>query len=133
MNDNPEWTEETFRRSLRRDRRRRMMAGEFDSGRDISDLRAFLGMTQEQFALALRISVHTLRGWEQGRRRPDGPAVALLSLAARHPRLLLNDAGRTTGGAATANGSAKTAAREPAGSRVHRHGGGDQRTPLWAA
>jgi putative transcriptional regulator len=32
------------------------------------------------------ISVHTLGNWEQGRRRPDGRAVALLRIAARHPR-----------------------------------------------
>jgi putative transcriptional regulator len=37
----------------------------------------------------LGISVHTLRNWEQGRRRPDGPALALLRIAARHPRIIL--------------------------------------------
>jgi putative transcriptional regulator len=26
--------------------------------------------------------------WEQGRRRPEGPAVALLRIAARHPRII---------------------------------------------
>ena len=44
--------------------------------------------TQEQFAVALGISVHTLRNWEQGRRSPEGPALALLRIAARHPRVL---------------------------------------------
>jgi hypothetical protein len=34
------------------------------------------------------ISVHTLRNWEQGRRRPEGPAIGLLRIAARHPRIL---------------------------------------------
>jgi hypothetical protein len=29
------------------------------------------------------ISVHTLRNWEQGRRRPEGAAIALLCIAAR--------------------------------------------------
>ena len=37
---------------------------------------------------ALGISVHTLRNWEQGRRRPEGPALALLRIAARHPRII---------------------------------------------
>jgi putative transcriptional regulator len=29
-----------------------------------------------------------LRNWEQGRRKPDGPALALLKIAARHPRIV---------------------------------------------
>ncbi len=57
-------------------------------GDDIAALRRFVGMTQEQFAGALAISVHTLRNWEQGRRSPEGPALALLRIAARHPRVL---------------------------------------------
>ena len=50
--------------------------------------RRFAALTQEEFAEALGISVHTLRNWEQGRRSPDGPALALLRIAARHPRVL---------------------------------------------
>lgn len=34
------------------------------------------------------ISVHTLRNWEQGRRKPEGPAIALLRIAARHPNII---------------------------------------------
>ena len=45
-------------------------------------------MTQVAFANALGFSVHTLRNWEQGRRTPEGPALALLRIAARHPRVL---------------------------------------------
>ena len=40
-------------------------------------LRTFVGLSQPQFAVALGISVHTLRNWEQDRRRPEGPALAL--------------------------------------------------------
>jgi putative transcriptional regulator len=47
-----------------------------------------LGMTQRSFSDALGISIHTLRNWEQGRRNPEGPALALLRIAARHPRVL---------------------------------------------
>ncbi|MDX1584530.1 MAG: helix-turn-helix domain-containing protein [Thermoanaerobaculia bacterium] len=47
-----------------------------------------MGLTQSQFADAMGISVHTLRNWEQDRRRPEGPAIALLRIAARHPRIL---------------------------------------------
>ena len=32
------------------------------------------------------VGVATLRNWEQGRRIPDGPALALLRVAARNPR-----------------------------------------------
>lgn len=49
---------------------------------------AFCRLTQVQFALAMGISVHTLRNWEQGRRHPEGPAIALLRIAARHPRII---------------------------------------------
>ena len=40
------------------------------------------------FARAMEISVHTLRNWEQGRRKPEGSAVALLRIAARHPKII---------------------------------------------
>ncbi len=36
----------------------------------------------------LGISVHTLRNWEQDRRTPEGPALALLRIAARHPHVV---------------------------------------------
>jgi putative transcriptional regulator len=65
------------------------MAGHVESGADVTALRRFIGLTQEQFAAAMGISVHTLRNWEQGRRHPDGPAIALLRIAARHPRVIL--------------------------------------------
>ena len=64
------------------------MLGQFHSGDDVVALRRFVGLTQAQFAAAMGISVHTLRNWEQGRRQPDGPAVALLRIAARHPRII---------------------------------------------
>jgi putative transcriptional regulator len=47
-----------------------------------------LGLTQIEFARAIGISVHKLRNWEQGRRHPEGPAIALLRIAARHPRII---------------------------------------------
>ena len=68
--------------------RRRLMQGRFESGKDIAALRGFIRLTQAQFARAMGISVHTLRNWEQDRRMPEGPAIALLRIAARHPRIL---------------------------------------------
>jgi putative transcriptional regulator len=60
------------------------VAGEPDS----REIRARLGLTQEEFAEALCISVKTLRNWEQGRREPSGPAMRLLQIAAKHPEVL---------------------------------------------
>ena len=48
-------------------------------------LRDRLGMTQEEFAARYRIPVGTLRDWEQGRKRPDAPARAYLTIIARDP------------------------------------------------
>jgi DNA-binding transcriptional regulator YiaG len=88
MTDIPELTERQLARAIPARLRRRLMLGQFESGDDIAALRRFVGLTQTQFAQAMGISVHTLRNWEQGRRRPDGPAVALLRIAARHPRII---------------------------------------------
>ena len=83
-----ELTNEDFARAIPRKLRERIARGDISGGQDIVSLRSFVGMTQTQFAGALGISVHTLRNWEQGRRAPEGPALALLRIAARHPRVL---------------------------------------------
>lgn len=88
MTDVPELTDDQLARAIPGRLRKRLMQGRFDSGADIAALRTFVGMTQAEFAQAIGISVHTLRNWEQGRRKPEGPAVALLRIAARHPRIL---------------------------------------------
>ena len=69
------------------------MRGQIDPVKDVAALRRFAGLTQAEFAEALSISVHTLRNWEQGRRTPEGPALALLRIAARHPRVLRENLG----------------------------------------
>ena len=84
----PELTEEQFDRAIPARVRKRLMLGKFESGDDVAVLRRFVGLTQIQFAQAMGISVHTLRNWEQGRRRPEGSAIALLRIAARHPRII---------------------------------------------
>ena len=88
MTDIPELTEEDFETAIPARVRRRLIQGKFESGEDIAALRRFVRLTQEQFATAMGISVHTLRNWEQDRRRPEGPALALLRIAARHPRII---------------------------------------------
>lgn len=55
---------------------------------DIVEARLNCGLSQRQFAAALRISPRTLQQWEQGRRRPSGAAETLLKIVARHPEVL---------------------------------------------
>lgn len=52
-------------------------------------IRKRLGMTQAQFAHALRIPVATLRNWEQGRNAIDPAARSLLIVVARDPESVL--------------------------------------------
>ncbi len=87
MSDREELTREELSRALTRAQRKRIVAGNLEPG-DVAALRRFICLTQEQFAEALGISVHTLRNWEQDRVSPDGPGLALLRIAARHPRIV---------------------------------------------
>jgi putative transcriptional regulator len=45
---------------------------------DVKHVRAKFAATQKQFARLIGVSPETLRNWETGRRRPHGPARALL-------------------------------------------------------
>ena len=99
MTEIPEQTPEHLARSIKASVRRRLMRGEFETGEDVAALRRFVGLTQTQFARAIGISVHTLRNWEQGRRRPKGPAIAL-RIAARHPRIIRESLATATSSAA---------------------------------
>ena len=52
---------------------------------EIVELRYMFHATQRHFARMFGISVETLRNWEQGKRRPMGPARALLRVARANP------------------------------------------------
>lgn len=52
---------------------------------DIKAIRISLEKSQSEFALMIGVSVATLQNWEQGRRHPEGPARALLKVAAKNP------------------------------------------------
>lgn len=56
---------------------------------DIRAIRDKLEKSQEEFALMIGVSVATLQNWEQGRRRPEGPARALLRVAAKNPQAVV--------------------------------------------
>ena len=88
MTDIPELTDNQLHSAIPARVRKRLIEGRFETGEDIAQLRSFIGLTQKDFAKAIEISVHTLRNWEQGRRKPEGPALALLKIAARHPRII---------------------------------------------
>ncbi|MGY6555229.1 MAG: helix-turn-helix domain-containing protein [Wenzhouxiangella sp.] len=88
MNDIPEISDIQFEQAISARLRARLKRGDIASGDDIAALRRFVGLSQSDFARAMEISVHTLRNWEQGRRKPDGPALALLKIAARHPKII---------------------------------------------
>jgi len=53
-------------------------------------IRERLGLSQSKFARLLGISVSTLQNWEQGRRKPKGPAKVLLNVAAKYPEAIFN-------------------------------------------
>jgi len=62
---------------------------EVRTGTDVVHVRCKLGLSQTKFAKLLGISEDTLQNWEQGRRKPTGPAKVLLKVADRHPRVIL--------------------------------------------
>ena len=55
---------------------------------DVAAIRAQSGLSQNAFARSIGVAVGTLRGWEQGRRRPEGPARVLLALIAKRPSIV---------------------------------------------
>jgi len=70
--------------------------GELEAGRrfeftppDIKAIRARFHKSQQEFAYMIGVSVTTLQNWEQGRRKPTGPARALLQVAAKNPEAVL--------------------------------------------
>ncbi len=55
---------------------------------DAAQARAFVGLSQIEFAKLLGVSPRTLQDWEQGRREPTGAAKTLLKVAVNHPEVL---------------------------------------------
>ncbi len=56
---------------------------------DIKLIREKLRVSQSEFAMLIGVSPRTLQNWEQGRRSPEGPAKALLTVALRNPKAVL--------------------------------------------
>lgn len=55
---------------------------------DVQAIRQRLGKSQADFALMIGVSLATLQSWEQGRAQPEGPARALLTVAAANPEVV---------------------------------------------
>jgi len=55
---------------------------------EVKAIRYKLKQSQSEFATMIGVSVATLQGWEEGRHRPDGPAQALLRVAAKNPKIV---------------------------------------------
>ena len=53
---------------------------------DIKAIRQNIGLTQEKFAMMVGVSPRTLQNWEQGHRKPEGPALALLTIFNNDPK-----------------------------------------------
>src|ERR1700687_4108152 len=58
------------------------------NGRAVKRVRAALHVSQGVFARYLNVSTKLVQAWEANRRRPDGPALVLLHIAARQPQVL---------------------------------------------
>lgn len=58
---------------------------------EIKEIRIKHNLTQDKFAELLGISIGTLKNWEQGRRKPTGPAMVLLTIVERNPEVLFSN------------------------------------------
>ncbi|NHQ60770.1 helix-turn-helix domain-containing protein [Chlorobium sp. BLA1] len=56
---------------------------------NVKSIRHGTRLTQDEFAAAFGISVATLRHWERGDRKPNGPALVLLNLVKKAPETVL--------------------------------------------
>jgi putative transcriptional regulator len=62
---------------------------------DVRAIREKLNKSQNEFAEMIGVNLRTLQNWEQGRRSPEGPARALLVVAAKAPAAVSRALGTT--------------------------------------
>ena len=58
---------------------------------DVKEIRTNLQLSQDKFAKQYGLSVATIRNWEHGVRKPEGPARVLLHLIAQQPQLVARE------------------------------------------
>ena len=56
---------------------------------DVKAIRDKLRVSQNEFAHLIGVSENTIQNWEQGRRKPEGPAITLLRVTEKNPRAVL--------------------------------------------
>ena len=56
---------------------------------NVKRIRKSLHVTQRQFSTMIGVTIDTVQNWEQGRREPSGAARALLMVAKRNPKAVL--------------------------------------------
>jgi putative transcriptional regulator len=56
---------------------------------DVRDLRTRMGLSQAQFAQKFGLTLDTVQQYEQGRRRPSGPASKLLRVIDAEPEAVV--------------------------------------------
>ena len=61
---------------------------------DVSVIRGRTGLSQPAFARSIGVPLETLKNWEQGRRRPEGPARVLLALIDKRPSIVQEELGQ---------------------------------------
>jgi len=78
------------------DQARKIHAGKIKPGRIskfqpifVTNIRKKFHVSQSEFAHIIGVSVDTLQNWEQGRRMPAGPALALLKVAQINPEAVM--------------------------------------------
>lgn len=75
---------------------KRHQAGKTKAGRvtrieapDVKVVRSRAQLAQPEFAKLIGVSVRTLQNWEQGHRKPTGPAAALLRAVSANPKAVV--------------------------------------------
>ena len=53
---------------------------------NVKKIRENLGLSQQEFSNLALVNIKTLQNWEQGRRQPQGPALALLTILKNNPK-----------------------------------------------
>ena len=57
---------------------------------DVKKIRKDMGLSQYEFSQLALVNIKTLQNWEQGRRQPQGPALALLTILKNDPNHAIN-------------------------------------------
>ena len=64
---------------------------------DVPAIRSKTGLSPPAFARSIGITLGTLKNWEQGRRRPEGPARVLPALIDKRPSIVQEELGPLSG------------------------------------